>query len=155
MPIRSERHSGWPQDTRRAQPNHSRHWLWQMSAVQCPTRTHKWSHWSWEEKKIGSYIRSQLMCTSTWSSHQTPCTHIFLLYTVFHLSIGSLRLIFCQVLRFTSGGSILAHETVLLLQTPNVIWSSHNQLSQLCCCCEVCDWHRYTINNSCVSRGSS
>lgn len=44
--IRSERHSGWPQDPRRAQPNHSSHWLWQMSAAQCPTPTQKSNHWS-------------------------------------------------------------------------------------------------------------
>ena len=44
--IRSERHSGWPQDPRRVQPNHSSHWLWQMSAAQCPTPTQKSNHWS-------------------------------------------------------------------------------------------------------------
>lgn len=48
--IRSERHSGWPQDPRRAQPNHSSHWLWQMSAAQRPTPTQKSSHWSHREK---------------------------------------------------------------------------------------------------------
>lgn len=86
--IRSERHSGWPQDPRRAQPNHGSHWLWQMSAAQCPTPTQKSSHWSHREKnppldRFAAHVRFCFLHMAKPCPHlptpSSPPIHLFLI----------------------------------------------------------------------------